>query len=327
MKEVAFLRQNADKWKQFEAFLREERAGDPDRLADLFVELTDDLAYAKTFYPNSKTTRYLNTLAGEAHRAIYKNKKEEKNRFARFWVEELPHEAHEARRALGLSLVLFLLAVGIGLLSAAGDTGFVRLILGDAYVNMTLANIDEGDPMAVYKQMQELDMFLAITVNNVRVAFLAFAMGLLLSFGTAYILLSNGVMLGAFHYLFHEQGYLLPSLLVVYIHGALEISAIVIAGGAGLVIGNSILFPGTYTRAQSFRQGARRGLKIVVGLVPIFIVAGFLEGFVTRQTEMPVALSLAIILGSLAFIIWYFVIYPRRVVGADSRLIETNRKP
>ncbi|MFQ5571288.1 MAG: stage II sporulation protein M [Rhodothermales bacterium] len=312
MQEVAFLRQNADKWKQFEKLLH-ERSADPDRLAELFVEITDDLSYARTFYPESKTTRYLNGLAAEVHQAIYKNKREDRSRFLTFWTVEVPEAMAASRREMLLSLALFALSVGIGVISALNDDGFVRLILGDGYVNMTLENIEQGDPMAVYKQANEVDMFLGITFNNVRVSFFAFVMGLLGSFGTAYILFRNGVMLGAFHALFYQQDYLWSSLLVVYIHGALEISAIIIAGGAGLVMGNSILFPGTYSRRQSFMRGARRGVKIVVGLVPVFIAAGFLEGFVTRYTGMPLPLSLLIIAGSLGFIFWYFVVYPLRL--------------
>ena len=105
-------------------------------------------------------------------------------------------------------------------------------------------------------------------------------------------------------------GLLAAALLTVWIHGTLEIAAIVVAGCAGLVIGNSILFPGTYSRGHSFRRGARQGLKIAIGLVPIFVVAGLLEGFVTRYTEMPVWLSLAIIGASLVFAVWYFILYP-----------------
>ncbi|MCW8804808.1 MAG: stage II sporulation protein M, partial [Ignavibacteriaceae bacterium] len=103
---------------------------------------------------------------------------------------------------------------------------------------------------------------------------------------------------------------LLDSILVIWIHGTLEISSIIIAGAAGLVLGNSILFPGTYSRLQSFRIGSKEGLKMIVSLIPIFIIAGFLESFVTRHTGMPVYLSLSIILGSLTFVIWYFLIYP-----------------
>ncbi|GAB3818017.1 hypothetical protein GCM10028895_14750 [Pontibacter rugosus] len=125
-------------------------------------------------------------------------------------------------------------------------------------------------------------------------------------------------MLGAFQYFFYKQGLLLTSVLTIWIHGTLEISAIVIAGCAGLVMGNSLLFPKTHTRLHAFRQGARQGLKIVIGLVPIFITAGFLEGFVTRHTQMPLALSLFIILLSAAFILYYFILYPRLLHKQDA---------
>lgn len=317
MRERAFLQQNRAKWEQFER-LMDDGAADPDRLADLFVEVTDDLSYARTFFPKSPTTRYLNELAARAHRSIYGSRREDRSRIVTFWTEELPRVMASAQRELLLAFCIFASALAIGAFSAAGDAGYVRLILGDQYVNMTLSNIERGDPMAVYKQMREMDMALAITFNNVRVAFLAFAAGLLASVGTAFMLLQNGIMVGAFHYLFYQHGLLGTSLLVVYIHGALELSAIVVAGCAGLVMGNSLLFPGTYPRLTSFARGAKRGVKIIVGLVPIFVVAGFLEGFVTRLTSMPVALSLAIIMGSLGFVVWYFVLLPRRLARRSS---------
>lgn len=313
MKEVTFLRNNADKWKQFESLLHDPDGADPDRLAELFIEVTDDLSYARTFYPDSTTTRYLNGLAAEVHQALYRGRREDRGRLLRFWKTELPATVRSAHREMLVALVVFLLSVGIGALSAAHDGGFIRLILGDGYVNMTLANIEKGDPLAVYKQANELDMFLGITLNNIRVSFIAFAMGMVFSVGAGFVLFRNGVMLGAFHYLFFQQDLLLPSLLVVYIHGTLEISVIIIAGAAGLVMGNGILFPGSYPRGVSFLRAARRGVKIVIGLVPVFILAGFLEGFVTRYTAMPVVLSLSIILGSLTFILWYFVWYPRHL--------------
>jgi len=318
MREAAFLRQNADKWKQFETLLAQSKRTDPDQLADLFVQLTDDLSYARTFYPKSKATQYLNMLAMRVHQAIYRNRRERGNRFITFWKEEVPGVMWEARREILYSFIFFVLAIAIGALSSANDPTFVRLILGDSYVNMTEQNIDKGDPMAVYKQMEEVGMFAFITFNNIRVSFMVFIMGLLFSVGSVYMLFQNGVMLGAFQYFFHERGLLLTSVLSVWIHGTLEISAIVIAGGAGLVMGNSILFPGTFSRRESFLRGARRGLKMIVGLVPVFITAGFLESFVTRYTEMPVVLSAAIILGSLAFVVWYFVIHPRRLYGGEA---------
>ena len=313
MREAAFVKQNERRWEQFESLLRQPGSADPDALADYFVRLTDDLAYAQTHYPQSNTARYLNNLAAQVHQAIYRNKKEDRGRVARFWKVELPQLYYEARRPVLYAFLIFVLSMGVGALSAAHDDTFVRLILGDAYVNMTLSNIERGDPMGVYKDMQQSDMFFAITFNNVRVSFLAFVLGLLASVGTGFMLFYNGVMVGAFQYFFYQKGLLLTSFLTIWTHGTLEISAIVLAGAAGLVMGNSLLFPGTYPRGESFRRGARRGLKMVIGLVPIFITAGFLEAFVTRLTEWPMAAKLAIIGSSACFIVYYFIIYPSKL--------------
>ena len=100
---------------------------------------------------------------------------------------------------------------------------------------------------------------------------------------------------------------------MIWIHGTLEISAIVLAGAAGLVLGNSMLFPKTYTRIQALTKSAKDGCKIAIGMVPILLVAAFLEGFVTRHTAMPLWLSVSILGGSLSFIIWYVIYYPRQL--------------
>jgi len=313
LREVTFLKKNAEKWKEVEAFLASKENVNPDKLADLFIQLTDDLSYSRTFYAGSKTTQYLNSITARVHQSIYKSKKERKERFVRFWKFEAPLLFYKHRTEIIISFTIFFIAMLIGVVSSAGDSGFVRLIMGDSYVNMTLENIDKGDPMAVYKKMNGVDMFLGITFNNIRVSFFAFMMGLLISFGTAWILMSNGIMLGAFQYFFHIHGFLIQSVLVIWIHGTLEISAIIIAGAAGITLGNSILFPGTYSRRQSFMIGAKEGLKMIVSLIPIFVTAGFLESFVTRRTGMPVFLSLTIILGSMTFVVWYFLIYPVKI--------------
>lgn len=310
MREVTFLKQNAEQWQRFETLLAQRDRIDPDVLADLFVRLTDDLAYAKTFYPSSATTAYLNTLASRVHQLIYRNKKERTNRFFSFWQYELPVLLAGARVELLCSFAVFLLSALIGALSTANDDSFVRLIMGDTYVNMTLENIRLGDPLAVYKKMNEIDMFFGITFNNIRVALFAFISGAAFAFGTALVLFYNGVMLGCFQYFFYQQDLLLPSVLTIWIHGTLEISAIIIAGTAGFVMGRGLLFPGTFTRVQAFKQGALKGLKMVIGLVPVFVVAGFLEGFVTRHTGMPALLSAGIIALSLLLVLGYFIVYP-----------------
>ncbi len=308
MREAVFVKRNTPKWQDYE----QSSAQDPDELTDQYIELTDDLSFARTFYPNAAVTQYLNNLATTKHRQLYANKTEDRNRFVSFWAVELPVVVRQNHQKLLYSLLFFLAAALIGAVSAANDETFVRLILGDGYVNQTLENIRKNDPMAIYKSGSQADMFLGITFNNIKVSFIAFVAGLLFSVGTVYLLFSNGVMLGAFQYFFFQKGVLLKSVLAIWIHGTLEISAIVIAGAAGIVLGNSLLFPKTYSRLVSFQRGAKDGLKMAVGLVPIFIAAGFLESFVTRLPLHPVV-SFSIIAVSAGFIGWYFIIYPIKV--------------
>lgn len=310
MREAAFVKRNKEKWAVFENALSNKTEIAPDVLSDLYIEITDHLSYAKTFYGGSNTEFYLNGLASQAHRQIYKTKRESKNRILSFWKTEFPTMFYHHRRELLIAFLVFAFFTAVGAFSSANEGDFVRSILGDAYVNMTLENIENDDPMAVYKQMGEVNMFLGITINNITVAVYAFALGILLGIGTLYILLRNGIMLGSFQYFFFDKGLGWESVRTIWIHGTIEISVIIIAGCAGLVLANGMLFPGTFTRLESFRRGVINGLKIMLSTVPFFIIAGFLEGFVTRHTEMPDWLALLIIMGSLALIIFYYIVYP-----------------
>jgi uncharacterized membrane protein SpoIIM required for sporulation len=322
MREAQFLKQNADKWRQFEDEIHQSQNADV--LAERFIELTDDLAYSKTFYPKSNTSKYLNGLAAQFHQRIYKNKKEKSARIWNFWQFELPYLFKEYQRQFLYALLFFVVFVSMGVLSAKYDESFIRLILGDGYVNMTMENIENGDPFGVYKRQGATDMFVFIAFNNIKVAFITYVLGISFSVGSLWLLLSNGLMLGSFEYFFFSKGLGFKSLTVVFIHGTLEIWAIVIAGAAGLILGSAILFPGTFSRNESILKGAKDGLKIVVGLVPVFLTAAFLEGYVTRYTNMPLWLSLSILGGSLLFIIWYFVVYPIRLHSRIEKALNDN---
>jgi uncharacterized membrane protein SpoIIM required for sporulation len=313
MREAAFVKQNKVKWTTFESVLAKKTEIKPDKLSDLYIEITDHLSYAKTFYPNSNTQYFLNELASQAHRQIYKTKRESKNRLVRFWKTEFPTMFYKRHRELLIAFLVFGFFCAVGAFSAANEGDFVRSILGDNYVNMTLENIENNDPLAVYKEQGEFNMFLGITINNVKVALMAFIYGLLLGVGTLYILLNNGLMLGSFQYFFFEKGLGWESARTIWIHGTIEISVIIIAGCAGLVLANGLLFPGTFTRLESFKRGVINGLKIVVSTIPFFVIAGFLEGFVTRYTQMPDWLAIFIITSSLALIIFYYIIYPIQI--------------
>ncbi|MEA2041775.1 MAG: stage II sporulation protein M [Bacteroidota bacterium] len=310
MKEIVFINRNAKQWQETENRINSENYTDPDELTAMFLQLTDDLSYARTYYSGSETEEYLNKLAAKTHAFIYKTKKEKNNRFLIFWKYEFPLEIYRLRKFIVGSAVVFLFFGFIGALSASGDQDFVRLILGDGYVNMTIENIEKGEPMAVYESMDSGMMFFRIAYNNIQVAMLTFVLGMLSYFGTGGILLFNGIMLGSFQYFFYRYNVLYDSILSIWIHGTIEIFAIIVAGAAGLILGNSIMFPKTYSRKESFRRGAKRGAKTILGLLPFIILAAFLEGYITRHTEWSDYIRFSIIGISLVLIIVYFIVYP-----------------
>lgn len=311
MREVAFIKQNKEKWRNFEEAVFKNDFKNPDELASQYIQLINDLSYAQTYYPKSKLITYLNQLAAKAFQKIYKTKREDSNRLLAFWKTEVPLIMYQHRNYVYLAFIIFTVFTMMGAFSAANDAEFVRAILGDAYVDMTLENIEAGNPVAVYKSGSNWGSFVGITVNNLRVGAMAFMLGIFGGLGTVYILFKNCIMLGSFQYFFYEKEVFWESVRGIWIHGAMEIFAIVIEAAAGLILGASILFPHTYSRFQSFKDGAKTGIKILISTFPFTFFAGFLEGFITRYSqEMPKLISVSIILLTLSAISYYYLIYP-----------------
>ena len=280
-------------------------------MASLYIHLVNDLSYAQTYYPKSKTVVYLNYLASQIYQKIYKTKREEQNRLVYFFSVEVPLLVYQYRRYLLYAFILFFLTVGMGVLSAKYDDGLARLIMGDGYVNMTLENIEKGDPVAVYKSGSNWGGFIAITLNNLFVGVKCFIYGIFGGIGTFLVLFQNCMMLGTFQYFFYEHGVFWESVRGILIHGSMEIFAIVIESACGFILGASILFPRTFSRLNSFKIGFKDSLKIFLSTIPFTIAAGMLEGFVTRYAlQMPNWLNVFIILGTLSLISFYFLIFP-----------------
>ena len=319
MREALFIKKNKDRWLKSQHM----PSDDPDEMAMEFTQLVDDLSYAKTFYPQSRVTKFLNATASQTYMSIYQNRKEERNRITEFWKYTVPLTVRKHHNVLLFCAVLFIVFFIVGFYSAKHDESFVREMLGDGYVNMTEENIEKGKPFGVYAEGGELLMWLGIMLNNIFVSFTYFARGIVLCFPSITSLLTEGVRLGAFEELFFAKGLGIQSVLTVFIHGTLEISAIVIAGAAGVVLGKGWMFPGTGKRLNAFMRGAKEGVIIVVSLIPVFIVAAFFEGFITRYYTMPQWLSAIILLSSASYIIWYYIIYPLQV---QKKLKATGEK-
>jgi uncharacterized membrane protein SpoIIM required for sporulation len=328
MKETRFIAQNKEKWLESENLLNAP-VRDPEKLSNLFTQVVDDLSYSRTYYPNRSVRVYLNKVAREYFSIIYSHQKEKRNRFKTFWLDELPQIVIYCRRQLLISLIVFLLALAIGIFSAIKDPHFASSILGESYVAMTKANIEKGDPMAVYKEGHQVNMFLDITTNNLLVAFRTYVFGIFFSIGTLALLFYNGIMVGCFQFFFIERGLFLESALTIWLHGTLEISSIILAGGAGLTLGSGLLFPGTYSRLQAFQISAMRSLKLMLGITPVFILAAIIESFLTRYTDVPDFVKALLILLSAVFIIGYFGVYPwlKLKKGFDQPLTEVRLVP
>jgi uncharacterized membrane protein SpoIIM required for sporulation len=319
MREALFIKRNRDKWIRYQR----EQTQDPDEQAERFITLLDDLAYSRTFYPQSKVTRWINSIAVGIYQHIYQNKKEKYKRLLTFWTEELPLLVRRHHKVFLFTFLFFSLCLSIGVISSSKDDLFVKTILGEEYVAMTEDNISKGDPFGVYRDDDKFSMFIRIAANNIKVSLRAFVFGIFFGIGTLYILFYNGLMVGAFEYLFFAKGLGWQSVMVIWIHGTIEISSVIIAGTAGLIVGRSILFPETYSRFQSFKNGIRDALKLAIALVPFFIVAALLESYVTylmsntftkqNSAGLPVWLGAFILLASAGFIAWYFVWYPIQV--------------
>lgn len=322
MKETKFIAHNKEKWVRFEE-LYQSKSNDPEELSDLYLDITDDLSYSQTFYSRRTVRVYLNELAQRVYLGVHQQKGESLSKFISVWKTSLPLEIYRSRKTLFFALIAFIVYLMIGVITTHSDPDFPRIVMGDAYVDMTIENIQKGNPLAVYESDRQMDMFLMITSNNLKVAFLTFVLGFFFTIGTHVLLFYNGVMLGAFQYFFHLKGLLISSFLGIWIHGAFEISAIVLAGGAGITAGNGFLFPKSYTRLQSLQLSTKRGLKIMLSLVPFIIIAGLLESYVTHNYQvLPDWSKWTLILLSFSLILGLYVLYPIYVARKNPELVE-----
>lgn len=309
MREALFIKKNKDRW------LKEQHLppDDPDEMASSFTQLVDDLAYAKTFYPGGKVTQYINAQASRVYLDIYRNRKDDTSRLWNFWKKDLPLTIRKHHGIMLFCLLFFVLFFIIGFFTASANESVAEEVLGSAYIRQTHENIDKGNPFGIYEGGNSLLTWLGIMVNNIIVALRMVSSGLLLGIPAIYSLAETGVMVGVFDQLFAAKGLGVDFWLVVFVHGTLEITAIILAGGAGLILCKGFLFPGTIRRIDAFKRSIKDGTKIMIGLLPVFAVAAFFEGFITRLYNDISWLTTGIFSLSVLFVCWYFIVYPIRL--------------
>lgn len=315
MRETTFIDRNRTKWLSIEA----QEKDNPDEVANDFIDLTSDLSYAKSHFPHSKITSYLNFLASKVYKSIFETKS--KPLFKNFWKNEFPLIIGHNRKVLIISSVFFILFVILGAICSVLEVDFIDAVMGRGYVEITENNIRRGKPFDIYASEQPLKMFLTIFSNNFAVGLIIYISGALLGIGTFFHTFKNGLMVGTFLTMFFKHNLGFQALAVIMLHGTLELMGLVLETMAGLILGLSFLFPHTLTRWQSFKKGLMESGKIFIGTFPITLLAAFIESYITRlgntgfkNTPLIITILLLLILvASWVFIVYYFFIYSKKL--------------
>ncbi len=309
MKLEAFVRQKRNHWNRLGMLLTECATGEvsDEKLKDLirlYRSACADFAYARSAYPYDRIVPELNVLIGRAHKIVYGTRRRGWDRVRQFYASEFPALFRRHQSYFWASMAVFAAAALIAFLACMGNPDLPRVILGDRYVEITRENIQSNNPFAIYSSEDSPIMSTFIMTNNIKVTFFAFGMGLLMGFGTLYVLFYNGLMFGMFLFLFFEHHLLLDALLTVMMHGGIELTCIFIAGGAGLLVGKALLFPGPFPRRDALRNNGLHAVQLILGIIPLLVLAALIEGFVTR-VSLAWPWRLAFVSATFLFLVWY----------------------
>jgi len=262
-------------------------------LGGLYRAVTSDLALARRDYPAQKVTVFLNQLLTRAHSFIYQQDVSDWRQIPRYFTETFPRTFRQTWFFTFFAFLLFAIPAIVGYRLAYINPD-VAEPLDMVFVRETLAD-DETWTDIPLEQRPYASAF--IMSNNIRVAILAFGGGITFGLFTIYMLVINGLSIGAVLGLAAHYG--MSQTLVEFIigHGVIELSVIFIAGGAGLQLGWALLNPGIYTRRDALGLAARRAVNLVLAAIPLLVIAGLIEGFVS-PSDASLAVSAAVGIGS-----------------------------
>ncbi len=286
-------------------------------LVERYQQASTHLAYVRSHLPDPALVTRLTALVGAAHGAIHGHRPRSARGIGRFFRSTFPAAVWWNRRfVLAAALLTFVPAIALGVWISHSDAALeaaAPAAVREAYVS---------DNFESYYSSQPAGEFAAkVFVNNVRVAMLAFAAGILLCVVTAFILAQNGALLGVAAGLFASVGESPKMWGLLLPHGVLELSAVVVAGAAGLRIGWTVIDPGDRRRADALIEEGRRSAAIVLGLILAFAVAGTIEGFVTgRGVSTPLRVGLGLTVGA-AFWAYVVIVGRRAIAGGDRGLL------
>lgn len=284
-------------WAELERFLarsegnglRSFDAHEIEAFVRAYRQIVCDLAIAQRDFPDDQLTLSLNGLAARAHLRLYRAPAPSWRRLGEFFWTDFARRFRAARRFLLTSALLLFGPALLAYVAAVVDPTLRAALVPDQLLQVMASGRTWTDIQPTLRP----GMATLIFTNNIQVAFLAFAGGVLFGLGTVYVLVGNGLSLGGV--LGAAQFYGVAPLLWSFVspHGYLELTCIVIAGAAGLMLGNALLRPGLQLRREALARSARRAVELVVGAAPVLVVAGLIEGFIS-PSELPIPIKLVI---------------------------------
>jgi len=319
--ESKFISKNENSWKALEAFTSHGSknrlaAEDAREFARLFRLASHHLAYAKTHFPAGNALPYLNRIVGVAHNYFYLRERGSFSEIWEYFTHTFPRAVGETWRFWVLAMAFFALGIIFAGFYVADDPARLQEILppgmAAGFADGQVPDFGDGGVDWDYPFVTAI-----IATNNIAVAFNAFALGLLAGLGTIYIMVFNGLLIGALFGFLHQGGAdMVTAYALVLPHGVLELIAIFLCGGCGLMLGKGLLLPGDYSRKHSLVLQAKKAALLIPGIVAMLVIAAIIEGFFTPLPIDPWAKIAFAALTGVGFIV-YCMRQPRRMNGIE----------
>src|SRR3981081_1040567 len=284
-----FINERKSAWQRLEELLelldrvtlRRLHREEVRELGRIYRRTASDLAIARAESRDPRLVNYLNSLVIRAHGRIYRADAQGGRRVRDFFVRDFPQAFRRTWRYTATAVGVFLVFSAIAFFGTRHDPDFSEFAGISPFFREAVIN----NRTHWWERLNDANQIgsTQIFTNNIRVTFYAFAMGAMLGVGTLYLLAYNGAMFGAIIALTYRAGFGNDLLSFVVGHGVIELSCIFIAGGAGLLIGTALSMHGELSRGDALKSRGMEAVRLIVGCVPLLVVAGIIEGFISPQ--------------------------------------------
>lgn len=324
MNQDQFVARRQTQWQALSTILtqmqgRGARRLPPDMVQEvgrLYRQTASDLAYARTYYPGSSVTTYLNQLVSQAHAVLYAEEPQRFKSLLRFYWNTVPQTIRRHWKAVVLAFAIFAAGAVVGLLATLSDPDLAQALVPEGILERVVS------PQERYNMdvAQRPAIGVGLLLNNVQASVLAFGLGLTLGIGTVVVLFYNGLIIGAV--LAHSvwQGNMSSLWAHLMAHGSLELMAIFLCGAAGLVLGWSLAAPGDLPRGESVTRGGRQAVVLVMGAIPFLVIAAIIESQVTPARSLTDIAKYGVAVGTGLLGLAYWLFPGRRAAPAKDAL-------